>query len=510
MGIKATMAMPLGGLKLSAPADKLEGAYAPRMENCRLRDGRIIAAPGRASIATGYGSPITWIGMYSRVEDTTWNMAIGQAGVARWGNLKPSEPRAWSKIAGPALTSATRFDVASGEDRFFFTSLKDGLFQWNGDPATGYALVPGAPKAKFVEYFNDRVVAAHCDIGGKVYSNRIKYSVNGNYADWTGNGSGFLEVWEPQAQAITGLKVLGGRCAIYRENSITDLIPTGTLTPVFQTETRVIGIGTKAPWTIAAAGLMHFFLGSDRIVRAWSGTEMEPIGEKILSDVNRLYDRTQTDVYFGMVSYFRQEYWLVFLDGTVFIFDYVHGTWTRDKFETLTALGEVLDLDPGATWQDTTEQFNYSFRVWYQAGVRSARMFGGRFDGVTLAVDESLMTDYQEGALVPLDSWVETGDIYFAPGAGTKPDPTETGTIKRVMLYYDFFNDSPIEVGISFDRGRTWVTANHIPVDVGVGYVDFNNTGRHVRFRFRSSEDNGRPAWRDFTYEYVPAGPFNP
>jgi hypothetical protein len=213
--------------------------------------------------------------------------------------------------------------------------------------------------------------------------------------------------------------------------------------------------------------------------------------------------------YFGVISAVRDEYWLVIDDDNVFVYDWRRQSWTRDTFPDITALGSVEETRASITWNVVTETWDEMTERWsHLEGASIDTLFAGNSSGDIFQVDEQFVYDYfSEGSIT--DKYVETPDFYF-PGDRGEPDPWVQGTIKQVFVMYEYVNSNPVEVGLSFDRGRTWYTQEFTPTEAGYSQVSFNRTGNVVRFRFRQRDVHGQPRWRQFAYEFVPHGPYRP
>lgn len=523
--------IPIGGLVTARPPDTLPDVNTPRCINVHFRFGEARERPG---VAGGNPPPIAekvwWIGSYLPRAGTRWTVMITTTKIYRRGDTSPGAPDDWFEITGPGFTNSIRPSVTFGEAWMFFTG-GEKVFRWDGDDATGYVAVdssisgwedPGSiwpsgdVSARFISYFNDRLVTGYISettVGS--LPARIRWPENGDHAKWDdsiGEGAGFLELFEEGEEAISGMLGLQDRLIVYKPRSIYEISGTGTLNPVHVSQVRSRGIGCPAAWTIASNGLAHFFLGIDGNVYAWDGIRLTPIGDPILDELRATFDLSLIDDYFGVVCTNRDEYWLIFNNDNVFVFDYRRGTWTRDTFPNISALGNIEQTIDAVLWNSpeiATLTWDLPLISWEAyKGVSVACLMGGRSTGDTFLLDEQTGDDYFAiGSIV--DKVLETPDYYF-PSVEGPADPFNLGTVKRLLLAYKFVNSEPFEVGVSLDRGATWTVETITPSTSGYSVVDFNVTGNVVRFRFRSSTQGGAFRWRNFTYEFVEAGFFRP
>lgn len=515
--VRIRRAMPVRGLNFALPSDTLQPENTPRCLNVHFRFNEVRPRPG-ASLVSGpvVAQEVREIREFTTFANLKWVVELSTQKIFRLGNTSPGTPREFHAIlGGPAISAGRRWSTTAGEGFLFFTN-DSIILKWDGVFSTAYAEVVDAdasgifvsnkPKARYVEYFNNRLILAYTDemtVGVRL--SRIRWPKSGDYTRWqdtTGVGAGFLDLYEEGEEAITGIRSLGDRCVIFKEHSIVDLIATGVLNPVHITQTRVRGLGCAAPYTLISNGLVLFFMGHDSNVYTWDGTQLVPIGQPILKELEMLVDPGAFHTYFAQAIHHRHEYWLVLDSSNVFVYDWINQSWTRDSFPSLTALGEVEDTQASTLWSTIPGTWQNQTATWDSlAGTEVATLMGGRSNGAIFRLDETVVYDYFAiGSIV--DRYVETPDYYF------NDDPWLLGTLKRLLLSYEFKNNEAFEIGVSLDRGQTWLTQNIVPVASGYSVVDFNVTGNVCRFRFRENNATGQFRWRHFAYEFIDAGPF--
>lgn len=503
-------------LRSSWPADQLQDTESPRCLNVRFKFGSVRNTPGRAQIT---GPPVAEearsFGRYPTVDGTEWILLLTESKIFRFGSAAPATPRAWIEILPTSTAIAVnprKWSTVTAEDKFFFTNGGD-IFRWPDglDPTTGTydALVDVAtggtpPGAKFLEYFNDRLITGWTTEGANTFPYRIRWPINANHLDWSGTGSGFLDLLEESQEPITALRGLGDRLVVYKEHAIIDIIRTGILTPVFEQQVRVRGLGTKYPYTLASNGVNHFFLGTDGRIYIWDGIQPTHISEDIDEELRALVYPTEAESYFGMCSIDRGEYWLVLGPSDVFVFDYLRNSWTRDSFPNIITLAEVDDAQTSYTWLTIPGTWEQQSTTWDQLrGSQFTTIWAGREDGGVFRVDDSFVDDYYSSGSI-IDKNIETPDFYLST------DPLEQITLRRLTLHYDFVNDETVEVSYSFDKGMTWQSHVITPNQAGITVVDTNASGHIVRFRLRSNNAIGQFRWKQYSAEFVAAGPYQP
>jgi len=461
-------------------------------------------------------NPIQTIARFSVDDVTKWLVAISDTSLYKWGDTSPGSPTAWFKVPGVALTGQGRYSWCTGEDCFFFTRKNGGgVYRWKGG-ATSVDKVPNAPfdDARFVEYFNNRLIVGNVAEGGKSWANRIRYPVNGDHTNWTGDGSGFVDLYEPEQEPIQGMKVLANRCVVLREHSLTDLVAGGTISQVFNVEQRTSNVGTIFPDTVDCNGIILFFMGNDGNVWGWNGSNLQSIGDAIYKTLEDVVDlQGGGTIYFGKIYPYMNEYWLWLGGPYVYIFDFLGGRWMVDYFPTIQAIGDAeFRITPNSwgtaqgAWQD------WGQTPWSAMRAKStSRMVVALTDLTTVTVGKDVV-GYNTGDVI--DSFIETKDYYANesnnPIGVTDPiGPMVQRTCERLLLIYEYNNDKdPFELGISTDRGKTWQVQNITPGLTGYGLADWKVTGNVARFRIRQLSTKPVFRWQGLVEEFLPGGPY--
>ena len=514
-------------LRSAWPSDALQDDDSPRCLNVRFRFGEVRPAPGRNLLAGGKSEQVLGLFRFPVSDGTEWTVKLTESELQRWGAGSPGTPRSWSSVpglgfGGGGFTSGStrRWSAIAAEDRFFFTRGLEQIMRWPAGsgspvPATSpYEVIQASagtvPTARHVRYYNERLIALDTTESGTRRANRIRWAVNGNHTDWSGTGSGFLDLFQEREEPLLNAEMLGDRLVIYRQHSIMDFVKTGVLTPVFTVESRVHGRGLGGAFTLASSGQLHFFLGNDVRVYAWDGSSLTNISEPIVEELQAVVDVGLMDTYFGAVSTDRGEYWLIIGGEHAFVYDYHRDSWSRDSFPSITALAEVEDARSVLTWAQMPSTWSGTGGAWDDyAATEVSVLWAGRSTGATFTVDESVVYDYfAEGSIV--DRNVETPDYYLGPEVPGGVAMDEQGTIQRVLLQYKYVNAEPFSFEISGDRGMTWTAYQVTPNQQGYNYVDTNLTLPVVRFRFRENNATGNFRWRHMQYAFGPAGPLPP
>jgi hypothetical protein len=497
--------LPIGGMANDKPADVIDATKSPNLLNVRFRFDEVRPCPGRAPFAPPVASPVQDIARYAFDDKTKWIVMLTDQYLYSWGSTAPGTPAAWVQATGVPLTGSGRWSWCVGEDCFFFArDGGNGIYRWRGG-TNPVDKVSGTPTdVQFVEYFNYRLLAGNIVEAGKSWANRIRYSVNADHTNWTGNGSGFTDFYEPEQEPIMGMKVLNNKLTVFREHSLTEMIATGTLTPVFSTEQRVGNVGCRFPYTIASNGTLLIFLGSDGNVWAWNGTRLQAVGNEIYKSLEQVIDLLAGGVYFGKMYPYANEYWLWLGGPNVYIFDTLQGRWLIDYFPNLAAIGDAEISVTAQSWGAQTGTWeDHGGQMWRETQVRSAsRMLVAKTDMSTVMVGRDISGTEDNSDVFCM---IETKDYYVDETNG----PMLQRTIEQAMLVYNYNDDvDPFEIGVSTDRGKTWQTVQHTPNKAGYALAQWKITGNVARFRFSTTSKRPVFRWMSMVEEFVLAGPY--
>ncbi len=361
-----------------------------------------------------------------------------------------------------------RFSIANTQGIAAWSQGVDNIREWDGTSFSALITSGTDHAARALLAFADRIVSVRPFFGGVDHPTQIRWCINGNVNDWSGTGSGTLEVIETsQDPLITGF-VLGDRAYLAKRRELIELVWTGSLSPVFGTISRIRGMGVLAPHSVGLAEQVAFWLGPDDIYM-FDGSTLTAVGERVYNTITALIDYNNLDNIQGCVYTPDSQYWLV-VPPYIFIYDYRRDTWYWDDVQNFAAIGI------------------------YQTGVNfTADIDKSQFLVVGDPQATTTRVDFQATSWLgaPIDSYFETKDYTADDLASSKPlfgglavDLWNLNSVREVR-----FQGPPgniVEVGISLDRGVSWelfsVTLNQF--GVGVGW--FQRPFSQIRFRFRN------------------------
>ena len=122
--------------------------------------------------------------------------------------LEDSSTSTWTAIAGAYNASESTFDVYN--DKLYVYNPTDDMLEWTGTGAfTAYA---AAPKGKFGKVYQNRGYVG--GVPGNL--SRLYYSVIGDVKDFSGGGSGFIDINKNDGYSITGIGESEGTLLVHK------------------------------------------------------------------------------------------------------------------------------------------------------------------------------------------------------------------------------------------------------------------------------------------------------
>lgn len=187
------------------------------------------------------------------------------------------------------------YSIVTFDDLFIVTNGKDAIQTWDG---ANWANLGGSPPsaAKWLTAFYSRLILAHTYESNTWYPSRVRWSIVGDPANWTGTGSGAIDILDSQDR-ITGIARLADRVFVFKEDSIWELYYVGG-TDYFKVRLVSADIGCRAGKTIVNVGTTLIFLGTNNIY-VFDGSSFVPIGDKLFPMLYNTIDASVSQSYIG-------------------------------------------------------------------------------------------------------------------------------------------------------------------------------------------------------------------
>lgn len=359
----------------------------------------------------------------------------------------------WTAISGGAAVFTggedDNFYSCTFGDKFIVVNGVDAIQTWDG---TTWANLGGSPpsSAKTIVPFYSRLVLANTKESGTWYPSRIRWSTVTDMTDWTGTGSGAIDVLDTPDE-ITRMVRLGDRVFVFKETSIWELYYVGG-SDIFKVRQISDSIGCQAGKTVITLGSYLIFVGTDNVYK-FDGATFTPIGKNVhplifqrsdrqvnLLRINRAhaiydFDSTQYIVAFPTES-----------NSTptlILKYDTVNDVWTQ-RTKECTALGHYFrGAGTNVLWSAATDQWEDAVWdiPWIAEMIGNPDILYGQSGGTvvvdykTISTDETLIWETKDFILSHLARWVEIR--YLCKG-------------------------QVFQVQYSYDQGVTWSTGTMI------------------------------------------------
>jgi hypothetical protein len=339
--------------------------------------------------------------------------------------------------------------------------------------------------------FANRLVIANTIEAGVRNSARIRWCVNRNFTDWTGLGSGFLDVGSHQSSGrVLALNNFGAIAVVALEHELIELQSTGSLFPVFQLGTHHRGVTVIAAQSWQVWNNVAFFLGPDSVY-AWNqGSGFTDVGKPISAMLAPYLVPEKARWAQATILPARGEYRLLMTSGAndgdaiakVFVYDIKADRWFLDEPLHMTSISTLVLI------QQTDGYMNQQFfapSMEYTIGT-----------GVTDAGLFEQSTDVN----MPERPEIITQD-YLALNVRNEPDVNERNEF--LNLYFYTVPNSQMFVGYSVNKGAsftmTQLTANADGLINLSAQVSFST----IRFRFLYTTPQGTfrvggPMWMEW------------
>jgi len=356
------------GLHLTKARDKRPGGSALNAKNARSREDWIGRRPGTVEFIPGgkpNAYPILAIATVYLDRDVRWVLRVTQNSIHA---TRSSD--AWVAFSGDSNELQgidKRVKIAQMLRWGFIAGPHKAIVSVDFSNQT-YDAVPGAPKAKFLVSYADRLVAANVStaITGLV-STMVQWSANGDPFEWDpledeSAGSNPLDSAPGDyGDEITGLAVIGTMLVILRERSLWVVERQPIAADPFRFIPLLAGYGCDLPYTVAPipGGVIYADRRSNGVYMFRPGSMPQVISESIKSE---LYADIAASLWIeGAFDPFELEYHLGLnvpnvmrnIDGSALVTEYITKTWvynlktqawTYDIGPVTSASGNVYSL----------------------------------------------------------------------------------------------------------------------------------------------------------------------
>lgn len=249
----------------------------------------------------------------------------------------------WRSFPVPLTGSERDFFAYTGwANKLLFSNGVDGL--WEFDFTSMVAkIIPGAPSAKHLTTFGNRVVATSTVESGQDYPLRVRWSVKNNYLDWIGQGSGYEDNYGSPTgvvdEAMAVVPYSDEQAWLVRSQSVSQMSVSGNVLAPFRFSQVLAWVGTPYRNSIVKAPLGVIFASRDD-VHLITNSGHQQIGTKVMDDIT---DEVESlNGCYGAFDYGRQEYRLA-IGAFVWRYRLLEHGWTADEYPfEIRALGRQI------------------------------------------------------------------------------------------------------------------------------------------------------------------------
>lgn len=470
------------------PATELDSSASPYISNLIWRDGALGKRPGLTQIGSAVNGIVLGGGTFYLRNGSAYTIAITKNKVYYYS------AGVWTEISGSgaSLTSDDyhpfSFCVWPFTERFCFSQGVDTVKYIPSDVSNYLTLSANAPASFVIRSFNNRLNLFKTVESGDTKAQRHRYCINGDITDWTGVGSGYKDLNDQDDYIVNALR-LGSSMFVYKERSVTRIVPTGyAATPFQYDQSWSMNRGLLASRSLVSDGSRHFGLFNDGVF-SYDGSQFKNIGfgrvdKTILDNINT--NRLVMAV--GHYINSMESYILGIPGGSAdsasvfYLYHLPTDSWTSlsfyqnvgTTFDYLTTSGVTIDSLVGAISAQT-----YSFDSAFSQ-IHSGLYLLGLADGSICNLDSSSVDD--DGTAISLE-W-QSKDF--------KTDGPNIISFAGVEIEYQDFGSATIRVEYSTNGGLSWTTGQNIFVNgnsdgaTKTAWSWFVVSGARIRFRIRN------------------------
>lgn len=181
-----------------------------------------------------------------------------------------------------AFTSSTGNPISytNFTDKLLLVNRTNKLKTWSGNSGDLLVDVPKAMPARHVRTLGAYVLLLNTVEDGNEVPQRVRWSAPGDLGDWTGPGSGFLDLVDTPDPIMNGL-MYGGSFVVYKRNSVIILDLVGGGSSTFRVTSAYTKSGMISYRGLVDLGDSHIFLGHDNFYMFTGSPHLEPIGDPI-------------------------------------------------------------------------------------------------------------------------------------------------------------------------------------------------------------------------------------
>lgn len=526
--LEISLNTPTAGAALDANPRAVSRDAAMRLENLRVDRG---FARSRFGYTTLNGAAFDSKRVID-IFDRTFADGTGETTRHTRDTTQRSVAGAWSAVTLDAAWTGpdtSRFWCAAipfgaeTKGRLAYGNGVDILKTWTGGAGTMTAY-PGGFASRFAIVGDDnRLFLGYTTEGGNPYSQRVRWTViglvNGGATDWTGTGSGALDL-RSDPWPITGFWKQGGRIYVGKSRGICVLTPTGISTDAYGYETlQTNGEGLFAPGSLVQFGNLVAFV-THLGITVFDGVSLTPIlGLNQRNFIQRLNATALNQITVAFDTHNNRVGWGLPLDGAttpteIWWYEATTGHWEIDTVpHSAISLYSSVNTTTIDSLAGTIDALAGTIDSLSGTGVNEPILIIGTNAGATYQFNNSATTDignaipsiYASPALVPLGQTVSL--------AGRQHEVTEDDylVVDGVSVrFLDRGDAYTAQAEVSGDGGANWTLIGTAAISPGGGTDNYPRLARAVmrarqpvkdavQVRLANNTPGARWGWADLT-----------
>lgn len=316
---------PPGGLSLTPRLARIPNTHSADISNLMLDDRVLRSRLGTSAFGPASTNVMAIVGFSNPAQVGTL-LRYTTTGLDYWNGLS------WVSVDANVFSGGLNsyFEFTNWGDEILATNGVNKVYRYN--PSTGQkGFIDQSFVGRHIATFGGRVILTSV-FDGSFKAYRIRWSVKNDNLDWTGDGSGFEDLFSAPGgrvdEAHGCFPITDDTALIIRENSIWQMSTTGNVLAPFRFSRVISQLGTLCPRSIAEVPGGYAMVSKDNVVIVGLG-QVQPIGDPIREAL--ISSITDFNAVVGRYDQKRNEYRLA-VGSRVWRFSFRDKGWTRDDY----------------------------------------------------------------------------------------------------------------------------------------------------------------------------------
>ena len=479
-------------------SSRVDTEYVAKIRNLMFEDGVLVSRLGTDLMGSNAASTVMQVVDFVRKgqKKVTLRFCLRHLEIFEYGL------GAWTSYPIPLTGSERDFFAYTGwADKLLFSNGVDGL--WEFDFTTRVAkIVPGAPSAKHLTTFGNRVVASSTVEKGQDYPLRVRWTAKNLYQRWaesteaaplTSDLAGGHEDLYGSPGGITD-EAIGvfpsddTRAWLVRSRSVYQMSVSGNVLAPFRFDRVLAGIGSPHRQSIVSVPSGIIFASREDI-HLLSEAGHQLIGTLVMSDIKDEVESLNGS--FAAYDVGRQEYRIA-IDTFVWRYRFVEQGWTADQYPyPIRSLSRQVEGVAGIPIDNLPGEID-GLSAAFPPGAINDLVYDRSFDNAMMFVPESteLTTRENDQPQDTLLTGEETDSQLLLETGVLNLDALKAVELHGIHGEYEAGTDQQLVYEMSQDDGTSWQPYSLKDIEETFGsemfYTDVKRVGRKIRIRLSS------------------------